>query len=406
VRRRLGVMLAIVAIVASACGSSKKSSTTATTASTKGPQTFRVDVDHKNPDTEVAETFTAYFPNSLTVHPGDTVHFKLQDTGEPHTVTLGSLVDNVLTMAAKAPQNSAGPPPALVQAADKKLPLLFPLGPGDAIQAAAVPCFLATGDAPTKDACPAAEQSPTDFTGTQTYYNSGWLLAGKDFVVKLAKDIKPGKYQYMCLLHREGMTGSITVVPLATTRPSPAAQLAVGKQEVAKIKAQLQPGVDGLAKGTNPDLGPLLPPGSTLAGSGIKDVQNAQIDGFGPKLVSIPVGGSVTWIVVGDHTIAFNAPEDAKSIRVPGTTHLNAKAAGPAGGPGAPPPREGNLNGPPPPPRITNAGSWDGTGFHSSGLFLSFPPALDGYKLTFTKAGTYQYKCLIHDNMEGTIKVG
>ena len=28
------------------------------------------------------------------------------------------------------------------------------------------------------------------------------------------------------------------------------------------------------------------------------------------------------------------------------------------------------------------------------------------FKLTFAKAGTYTYKCLIHDGMEGTVKVG
>ena len=28
------------------------------------------------------------------------------------------------------------------------------------------------------------------------------------------------------------------------------------------------------------------------------------------------------------------------------------------------------------------------------------------FKLTFSKAGTYTYKCLIHDGMEGTVKVG
>ena len=66
--------------------------------------------------------------------------------------------------------------------------------------------------------------------------------------------------------------------------------------------------------------------------------------------------------------------------------------------------------GPPPngPPtvKVTDAGSWDGTGFHNTGLVLSFPPQLGAYKLTFTKPGTYQYKCLIHVDMLGTVKVG
>ena len=29
-----------------------------------------------------------------------------------------------------------------------------------------------------------------------------------------------------------------------------------------------------------------------------------------------------------------------------------------------------------------------------------------GYKLTFTQAGTYPFRCVIHPDMEGTVKVG
>ena len=54
-----------------------------------------------------------------------------------------------------------------------------------------------------------------------------------------------------------------------------------------------------------------------------------------------------------------------------------------------------------------DAGTWDGTGFLSSGIIVSFPPApLYQYKVTFSKAGTYKYVCLIHTDMQGTVKVG
>ena len=176
------------------------------------------------------------------------------------------------------------------------------------------------------------------------------------------------------------------------------------------ILTKLKPSIDALPSCTNPYLG-FLPkgPNIALAGSGAQAVQDAEINAFGPKAVSIPVGGSVSWIVFGDHTISFNAPESAKGARQPGTTHINQQMAAPAAVPAClrPPTRTGRhrrvRRRPLPSPTM---GHLTVLGSCSSGLVLSFPPALSGYKLTFTKAGTYTYRCLIHDNMEGTVKVG
>ena len=43
--------------------------------------------------------------------------------------------------------------------------------------------------------------------------------------------------------------------------------------------------------------------------------------------------------------------------------------------------------------RVVASKTWDGTGFLSSGVFgNSFgPPVIEGYELTFTKAGTYKF---------------
>ena len=79
---------------------------------------------------------------------------------------------------------------------------------------------------------------------------------------------------------------------------------------------------------------------------------------------------------------------------------MNEKALAPAGGPEVP-----TNEGPPGPPKVTDGGSFDGTGFRSTGVVLSFPPALSGYKLTFTKAGTFGYVCLIHPGMVGSVTV-
>jgi plastocyanin len=367
-------------------------------------QTVTVNVDGTG--TAPPGSFTAYFPAQVAVHPGDTVTFALQDTGEPHTVTLGTLADAAVT-AAGSPPNVQGPP----SPEDAKLPRLLPSGAADANQAAAQPCFLASGDAPLEAPCAPAAQSPQPpFDGTQTFYNSGWLAAGQPFSVQLTKTIRPGTYQYFCLLHRAGMSGKVTVVDPTTPVPNPAAQAAQGAQQLQQIAAALQPAVAPLAQGKNPEL-TYLPSGPriVLAGSGLQAVTGGLINAYGPERVSIPVGGTVIWLVLGDHTISFNPPPDASGLRVPNSTHLNSRATSAAGGPGPPPQYGGTsppASGPPPPPRIVNGGAFDGTTFRSSGAFVSYPPAVDGYKVSFTRSGTYAYACLIHPMMRGTVVVG
>jgi plastocyanin len=83
-------------------------------------------------------------------------------------------------------------------------------------------------------------------------------------------------------------------------------------------------------------------------------------------------------------------------VAADGSIHVNQKAITPSGMPAQAPPSDPNA----PPP--LDGGTWDGQGFFSTG-FLNNPFT---FRLTFSKPGTYTYKCLIHDNMEGTIKVG
>lgn len=46
--------------------------------------------------------------------------------------------------------------------------------------------------------------------------------------------------------------------------------------------------------------------------------------------------------------------------------------------------------------------TYDGTAITSSGV-LPPVPGIGTYSLTFTKAGTYQHNCLIHDDDSGMI---
>jgi plastocyanin len=222
--------------------------------------------------------------------------------------------------------------------------------------------------------------------------------------------ISPGEYRFMCALHREGMSGKIDVVPASKTILSPADQYAIGQKQLAAAAKPLVFPVAALRQGKPPVPHVTLPgPNPVLAGSGAPNTSGS-IDEFGMKTVKIPVGGTVTWWVIGPHSITFNSDStnnDIQSEAPDGTLHLNPKALAPAGGPGEPPPAKGA------PPKglhfkVVASSSWNGKGFHNSGVYQnSFgPPVIEGYQLKFTKAGIYHYICTVHDNMKGTVVVG
>lgn len=380
--RKVFVLVAALALSGAGCGSSSNGG-----ASASNPITIQVDGKASG----FRAGFLHYYPKAVTVHAGDTIDFRNNFSGEPHTITFGSLADADLAAAAKDKN------------AEPKLPSLLPEGPGDANQAAANPCVIATGDVPQDGTGCNGISAP--FDGTQVFYNSGFLAPDNPvWKLKLADDIKPGTYGYYCLLHGTEMSGTITVVDEKTDADTPDAVAARAKKELGAATAKVTKAVAALKTGALP---PFInsAPGQVLAGSGIDDPAAPAILEFGPKEISVPIGGSVTWISVGVHTISFNAPNDAYNGLVKGSDgkyHLNVKLFAPAGGP----PAESAPEGPPGPPKITDGGSWDGTGFRNTGAILSFPPNLTGYKLTFTKAGTYGYVCLVHPGMSGTVKVG
>ena len=402
--RKLFVMVTALVVVAAACSSNnnKKASTTGTTA--KEAAGLTVQLDGKTSAYQGA--FTAFFPDQVSAHPGDTVTFSVPHVNEPHTVAFGTLANDAVAKIEKlgptasfaAQENS----PELL-----KMPDVFPHkvgnGPPDANQSAAQPCFLQTGVPPLSltggaPACPKVAQP--DFDGTQSFYNSGVLMNdGDKFKMKLSPSIKPGTYSYMCLIHRGGMTAKLTVVPPSQSIPTPSQVTAAGTQQFDQLAAKLQP-VAASAE---------TPSGSTVkAGLGDPSVFNALVTQFGPKDVSVPVGGTVTWNMFLFHSISFGATAadvGAFTKAADGSIHLSEKAGAPAG-----------INVPPaafefPPadnaqPIPIDGGSYDGNGFKSTGIVGSVPPALISPKLAFTKAGTFTYRCLFHRDMQGTIKVG
>jgi plastocyanin len=383
---RTGALVAAAAmLLAAGCGSSDDDKKD--TAS--GPQTYTVETDMNRADLNlpVSEFALAFYPKALSVHPGDTVSFHLHDSGEPHTAALGTLIDAVAVPYSKLTpaQKQADPPPAL-QAASDKVPQLLPNGPGDAIQAAAQPCYQATGAAPTKDAC---SVHTGDFAGTESLVSSGWMDPNAPWTLKISDSATAGTYNFFCQLHGPDMGGTLTIADKATKVKTPSEVAAEATTELKADAAKLAKAAAAVQAATAD---------KAVAGAFEESFQEGGIAAFGPASISIPVGGSVTWTIFGPHSIFFNAPASAQSFRSAapdGSVHLNQKAAAPAGGPGAPQ-KAGLFDG----------GTFDGVAAHSSGLVLSFPPDLYKYKLTFSKPGTFQYICTVHPDMKGTVTVG
>lgn len=107
-----------------------------------------------------------------------------------------------------------------------------------------------------------------------------------------------------------------------------------------------------------------------------------QIYDFIPKPVAINVGDTVTWTVpsLEFHTVTFfsGAPNEGFVVMGPRGPMINPVAAFPTGGP-----------------------NYDGTGVVSSGLLEKDQT----FSLTFTKAGTYDYVCMVHPKMVAQVIV-
>ncbi len=122
-------------------------------------------------------------------------------------------------------------------------------------------------------------------------------------------------------------------------------------------------------------------PWTVIVGGATADT-SIYANAFFPQTIEVGVGDTVTWTFEGFHNVAFLSGGAAPSFGVPegDKTYWNPQVLFPAGG-----------------------RSYDGTGYHTSGL-----PGPDGrlsYTLTFTKLGRYPYVCTIHPGMRGMVIV-
>ena len=398
--RALAVSLMLLGTVLGACSSSAGSSRT-------------IEVDHHHD--EFAGTFRGFYPRDVTVKPGMTLKFHQTWSGEPHTVTLGSTIEDLIhpdllpifrKSTSVSPPDNADFGPAINAEVEKffnETPFFF--GEQGVNQAVGQPCATKTGFPQGDGRC--SDHALAPFTGREGYYNSGFIpylgTQGNEFEMKIADDAKPGTYFYFCSLHGPTMDGQITITKNGSV-PSQGA-----------LNRQAQKEVDGVAKPliaqlTKERAGKAEYKGN-LAGSGSEATANVngQVNEFTPRTVKAQVGQPVSWTFIGSHTISFNVPPYVPfySVKKDGTVVQSESIFSPAGGwPGrTPPTQEDGPAGPAPilPAVHVDAGKFDGSGkLRSTGTDWQTG---DTYSVTFTKPGTYPMACLVHPGMIGKVVV-
>ena len=418
--RRFVVVIGALALVAAACGGDGNGEAAG------GGAERTVLVDHRHD--EFASAFLRYYPEQVKVRPGDTVRFKQAWTGEPHSVTMGKVVDDLFANMSIIEKYDS-PEEALADGVteEKIREILASFGkvPGmtgdgyEVYQPGAQPCYVEdledvpfftdpeTEEIDESAECPTDGEPQPAFTGRQGLYNSGFIPPdGEDantFVLPVAKDAEPGTYWYYCNYHWTHMSGTVEVVEPGTPIPS---QDEVNRQARKEIEEDAQIALAKLeeaegAEEVESSAGKLELP---LAGREADEEYAVIINEFLPTKIEAKVNQPVTWTFDGiDHTVSFNVPKYFPVFTVDddGTVEWNPKSYEPVGWdvPRRPEDTGGEED---PEPRKVDVGKWDGKGgFRSSG---ALSPG-ESFTLTFTRTGTYAYACVLHPQMVGTVTV-
>jgi plastocyanin len=202
---------------------------------------------------------------------------------------------------------------------------------------------------------------------------------------------KPGTYTYVCAIH-PGMTGTVVVQPAGTRIPETQAQFDTASAK--QLAQELEQGKRLLAAAK---LSTRKTEKGTVYISSLAGSRDAHISfmRFSPETITVRVGDTVQWDMRDAyeiHTVTFPGPAMPPEFIIP----------------------EPQSQGPPkiyfnPKAMIPVAGPHKGNAFYNSGV-LTPPPAPVGphtFSVTFTKAGTYTYWCVVHipEGMKGTVIV-
>jgi plastocyanin len=421
-RAVLGVALTLLATGLAACGGDDGGTDAGGGADER---TVLVDYHHD----QFAGAFLGYFPGKVKIRQGGAVRFKQAWTGEPHSVTMGKVVDDMIVLGerfekydskeeALAGGESEEDIAAFLGSA-AQVPGMTAYHGYEIYQPGARPCFVDdVADVPRwsdpeaeeidpEAACPDVDRPQPAFDGRQALYNSGFIAPDGDhantFVVPIAEDAEPGTYRYFCNYHWTNMTGEIEVVARDEAVPSKYQVNREARREIeddAKI-ALAKVAEAKKAKKVESSVGALSLP---LAGREGDEEFSVNINEFLPKKVTAKVGQPVTWTFDGiSHTVSFNVPKyfPVFNVKRSGEVEWNPKAYEPVGW-DVPERPVGTEDEDSPDPRKVDVGAWDGRGgFRSSG---SLDPG-ETFTVTFTRPGSYAFACVLHPQMVGTVAV-
>lgn len=300
----------------------------------------------------------AFYPKRLTIHWGDRVTFK----------TLG--FHNILL----APKGKA---PALFA--------VDPAHPVSGIKDAAGADFWFNGQ-PSVGINPqvAAPSGGKVFTGKELI-SSGLPLAGPPKPLKV-KFSKKGRYTVLCALH-PGMKGTIVV-------KGKKAKIPTKKQDRKRIEAQVKAATK-LAKKLAAGQG--VPSGLTVKAG--NDKRGVAAIAFFPAAKTVKVGDKVTFTIskrsTETHNVAFAPESYAQELAGAfiGPAGLDPRVVYPSEQPGTP---------------LVVDGTSHGNGFVNTGMLdaVKSTPLPKSAVVTFSKAGTYDYYCIVHGAaMRGKITV-
>ena len=202
-------------------------------------------------------------------------------------------------------------------------------------------------------------------------------IPGKGYTLTFPK---AGTYNYQCLIHPVSMKGSVVVQ--AAGSPYPTGQTTYKAASDPSLTAAISSGQAALAAQTVTSKANADGTTTYYENGGLGDGKSYTLERFGAQNLSVHVGDTVVWTQKDpneNHTVTFLNSGQEVPITLP-NGQLNPQALAPAGG------------------KV-----YAGSGLFNSGFLLPN----QSYSLTFSKAGVYNYECLIHDNlgMKATITV-
>jgi plastocyanin len=322
------------------------------------PHTYTVLVGAENAHRGI--DVMAYFPSSVTIHVGDSIHW-IQNSNEIHTVTfLGTSTAPPLLLPAQ-----------LLGLPDVPSPLVF--NPG------------------------AVNQTSTGVLGdTTTFVNSGLMghepgqFGSFDLMFSAA-----GTYTYECLVHGAMMSGTIRAVAPDVPVASPGQVGAQANFQIARQMAQAPAALREAVAQIKPAT--MNPDGTRTHYIGL-GFGKGQIDfmRFFPRKLLVRPGDTVVWEMTpfsdAPHTVTFfnGQPDTGLVIPVaqssgPPVLYINPAA----------------LFSYPPAAALTRSGAYN------SGLLLPIPGTTYSLKIGEMTPGPLRFQCQLHDTsgMKGTLIV-